>query len=77
LVGFSAFLIWLGVLAAGGIALAKRARGVDRVIGVAGLLTILAQVSEGFSLDTFALPQLWIILGLLTAAARREREGYG
>lgn len=77
LVGFSAFLIWLGVLAAGGIALAKRARGVDRVIGVAGLLAILAQVSEGFSLDTFALPQLWIILGLLTAAARREREAYG
>ena len=77
MVGFSAFLIWLGVLAAGGIALAKRARGVDRVIGVAGLLAILAQVSEGFSLDTFALPQLWIVLGLLAAAARRHREPYG
>jgi O-antigen ligase len=77
LVGFSAFLIWFGVLAAGGIALAKRARGVDRVIGVAGLLAILAQLSEGFSLDTFALPQLWIILGLLAAAAPRHREAHG
>ena len=77
LVGFSAFLIWLGVLAVGGIALMKEAVGIDRVLGVAGLLAILAQLSEGFSLDTFALPQLWIILGLLSGAARREHAAHG
>jgi hypothetical protein len=27
----------------------------------------LAQVFEGFSLDTFALPQLWICLGLIAS----------
>ncbi|MGH2619901.1 MAG: O-antigen ligase family protein, partial [Anaerolineales bacterium] len=77
LVGFSAFLIWLGVLAVGGITLIKGGVGIDRAIGVAGLLAILAQLSEGFSLDTFALPQLWIMLGLLTAAAKRQRQAYG
>jgi len=46
----------------------KRGKGVITIFGVAGLLAILAQVFEGFSLDTFALPQLWIMLGLLTAA---------
>ncbi len=76
-VGFSAFLIWLGVLAVGGITLMKGAVGIDRVIGVAGLLAILSQLSEGFSLDTFALPQLWIIFGLLTAAARKQGRAHG
>ena len=35
---------------------------------MAGLLALVAQLVEGFSLDTFALPQLWILVGLLTAA---------
>jgi hypothetical protein len=39
------------------------------MIGLAGLLSLVAQVFEGFSLDTFALPHLWIMLGLVTAVA--------
>jgi hypothetical protein len=37
-------------------------------LGAAGLLALGVQVFEGLSLDTFALPQLWIVLGLVSAA---------
>jgi hypothetical protein len=46
----------------------SRAREVKAVIGLAGSLALLAQLVEGFSLDSFALPQMWVILGLVTAA---------
>jgi len=67
--GFSTFLAWLAVLAAGGWMLLKTGSGIGRWIGVAGLLALLAQIPEGLSLDTFSLPQLWVIPGLLSAAA--------
>lgn len=38
-------------------------------LALAGQLIIIAFMAEGFSLDTFALPYLWIGLGLVTAAA--------
>jgi hypothetical protein len=38
------------------------------VLGLAGVFALLAQFFEGFSLDTFALPQLWIILGFLVSS---------
>jgi O-antigen ligase len=66
--GFSLFLIWMLLLGLGAWSLLKRREGIWTVLGLAGLLALLAQVLEGFSLDTFALPQLWIMLGLLTTA---------
>jgi O-antigen ligase len=68
IVGFSVFIVWLSLLALGARSLLTQKKGLIAVLGLAGLLALLAQVSEGFSLDTFALPQLWIMLGLLTAA---------
>jgi hypothetical protein len=35
-------------------------------------LALIAQIFEGFSLDTFALPQLWIILGIFSAVTMME-----
>jgi O-antigen ligase len=66
-VGFSVFVVWLLLLALGAWSLLKKGKGLSAIIGLAGLLALLAQVFEGFSLDTFALPQLWIMFGLLTA----------
>lgn len=74
LVGFASFMVWLIVLTTSGLLLVKGGRGIDRAIGAAGLLAILAQTVEGFSLDTFALPQLWLMMGLLTGAAHRQRD---
>jgi O-antigen ligase len=70
--GFSAFVIWLGLLALAAWNTWKKASPVRRMIGLAALLALLAQVGEGFSLDSFALPQLWIMLGLVTAAVWRR-----
>ena len=68
IVGFSVFMTWLLILVLGAWALMKKGKDLNAILGLAGLLAILAQVFEGFSLDTFALPHLWIMLGLLTAA---------
>jgi O-antigen ligase len=67
IIGFSVFMVWLLLLVIGAWTLKKKGKDLNAVLGLAGLLAILAQVFEGFSLDTFALPHLWIMLGLLTA----------
>jgi len=71
LVGFSTFIVWLGLLAVTALKLSRIGTRLQRMVAVAALLALTAQLLEGFSLDTFALPQLWIILGLLTAAAQQ------
>ena len=68
IVGFIVFIGWLGLLASKAIILMKEKSGVLGMLGMAAGLALFAQIIEGFSLDTFALPHLWIILGLLTAA---------
>ncbi len=68
IVGFLTYAIWLFVMALGAWSLLKKGKGLNEVLGLASLLALLAQFWEGFSLDSFALPQLWIILGLTTAA---------
>jgi hypothetical protein len=66
--GFLAYSVWLGMIALAGRVLASDRRGLFSVLGLAGMMAVLAQVVEGFSLDSFALPQLWVITGLVTAA---------
>ena len=66
LLGFAAFATWQIVVAAGSLSLRAARSLMLRSLGLAGLLAILAQIVEGFNLDTFALPQLWIIPGLVT-----------
>jgi len=73
LIGFCTFIVWLGLLAVTALKLRRIGTRLQRMVAVAALLALLAQILEGFSLDTFALPQLWIILGLLTAAAQQSR----
>jgi O-antigen ligase len=65
--GFLTFLIWLGLHAGAARNLYKIRRGMLSTLGLAGLLMLLSQFFEGFSLDTFALPQLWIFLGLIAS----------
>jgi len=70
--GMITFLLWLVLLALSARALYKSSERFDRVLGLAGLLCLAAQIFEGFSLDTYALPQLWIMLGLLSAWASQR-----
>lgn len=66
--GFMAYSVWLVLIGLAARMLASERRGVFSILGLAGLMAVLAQVVEGFSLDSFALPQLWVITGLVTSA---------
>jgi hypothetical protein len=73
-VGTAAFLSWIVLMLAGAYALARGFSGESKLVGVAGLLCCLAWTLEGFSLDTFALPQTWLVLGLVTAMQWNSRR---
>jgi len=45
-----------------------------KVMGIFGILAIIALILEGFSLDTFGLPYYWITLGFIAAAYRIRKE---
>ncbi len=79
IIGLATFGAWFGLMATASLSLWRGRHGIDKLIGLAGALAVLIQLIEGFSLDTYALPQLWIIFGLVTAAAwrrqRKEAEG--
>ncbi len=73
LVGLAAYLVWLSVLLGCAWSLYSRGSGVARTMGLVGLLALAAQLIEGFSLDSYALPQVWVINGLITVAYARLR----
>jgi hypothetical protein len=68
IVGFMLFLIWLLVL---WFSLSASQRSRDhtlRTVSLAGKLALLALVFEGFSVDSFGLPYIFVIAGLSAAA---------
>ncbi len=80
IVGFVLFVGWLLVLA---MAFSRPLRGnfgqgdLRRIVLLAALLSLGAMVFEGFSLDTFALPQIWVLPALGTGAALSAGVGEG
>lgn len=72
-VGFAAFLSWLYVLYRSSRFLKSASEPLFRTIGWAGLFVLIAFLAEGFSLDTFALPYLWVSLGIVSAASAMLR----
>jgi len=67
-VGFAAFLSWFYVLYKSSRFLKSASDPLFRTIGWAGLFVLIAFLAEGFSTDTFALPYLWVSLGMVSAA---------
>jgi O-antigen ligase len=72
IVGFSAFFVWLLLTGLQAFSLSRRVEQIYVMVGISGLIGLAAQVVEGFSLDTFALPQFWILPALIAAAGWRE-----
>jgi len=68
LVGFSVFAAWQVVLWKVGTYLRANRSALVRTLGWMGAFAILAFVAEGFSIDSFALPYLFVAMGLLTAS---------
>ena len=77
IVGFLVFVMWLGLTAKAAWTLHKYGQNLRRAIGTAGLLALLVQIFEGFNIDTFALPQMWIMFGLVSAAYSWQGETPG
>jgi len=75
LVGFATFVAWQYILWRAGIFLRANRSLILRTLGWMGAFAVIAFLAEGFSVDSFALPYLWVAMGILTAAssvARRE-----
>lgn len=72
--GFSAFIAWFIVMVKSSWALRRSVQPLFRTVGWAGLFVLIAFITEGFSLDTFALPYLWVSLGIVSAAAALVRK---
>jgi hypothetical protein len=68
LVGFSFFLAWLAGLWRSARYLMHTDEKTLLVVGLAGQLALVAFIFEGFSLDSFALPYLWVVAGFISAA---------
>jgi O-antigen ligase len=71
------FAVFLFIVLAGGLALARRTDRFARFLGAAGVMSWLAILVEGFSLDSFALPTMWIALGLTIAGCWLLLDGHG
>lgn len=70
IIGFSLFASWLITLL---LAFLKISESKDRgraFSSLAGIFVICALIAEGFSVDSFALPYMWIGLGLATSTLK-------
>jgi hypothetical protein len=67
-IGFGFFLSWLYVIAVSALSLCRR-KGLRGTVGIAGLFVLAGMLTEGFSVDTFALPYFWVSFALVTSVA--------
>jgi len=74
LVGFSAFILFLYNLWRSARLLYKSCSPILRLVALMGQFSLLALIGEGFSIDSFAMPYIWIFTGLISAAAFIYRQ---
>jgi hypothetical protein len=74
LIGFSLFCTWFYVLWHGGKNLERHERQELRLFGWMAFFVIVSFLAEGFSIDSFALPYLWVSLGVVTASSALARQ---
>jgi hypothetical protein len=77
LVGTAVFLTWLFINYQSSRLVQKVGGRGFKTFGLMGQLVLVAFVSEGFSLDSFAMPYFWFTLGIIGAAAAITRRELG
>ena len=76
-IGFAAFLVWLYIQWRSAGVMRKSKSEVLQILGLAGQLFLLAYLFESFSMDSFAMPYQWVMMGLIAAGgllARKEQK---
>jgi hypothetical protein len=74
IMGFSSFIAWCYVVLRTTWVVRLNRQKVLQVIGWFGTFVLIAFTTEGFSTDTFALPYLWVSLGIVSAAGALVRN---
>lgn len=74
IVGFSAFITWCYVMVRIAWSMRLHSDKLYKMIGWFGLFVLVAFITEGFSTDTFALPYIWVSLGIVTAVGAIMRN---
>lgn len=72
-IGFALFASWLISSFAAARRLSRNAAPILRSVGLAACFTLIAFLIEGFSVDTFALPYLWVSVGISAGASLAAR----
>jgi O-antigen ligase len=70
LAGFALFIAFYLALLAEALGVLRASSPAARWLGAAGLFTIAAVALQGFSQDSFAMPELWVNLGIMAGAAQ-------
>ena len=68
IIGFAFFISWCYVIWQASRVLENHHRLDWQTVGLAGKLVLISLVFEGFSIDSFAIPYVWISLGFVTGA---------
>jgi O-antigen ligase len=72
LAGLALFMaFWLGILA-DGLAAVRRSDTFSRFLGSAAIFTLVALAFQSISVDSFAMPEMWLSLGILAGVFSRN-----
>jgi hypothetical protein len=74
IVGFSFFITWLFYTFVSTQFSRRFGNPEEKVIALMGQFALIAFLSEGFSIDSFALPYFWFSMGMLCASAAVTRN---
>jgi hypothetical protein len=74
IIGFAAFLSWYFTLWRSSHLSERCSDPLIKAIGWTGQFVLIGFLAEGFSVDTFALPYLWLSLGIVSATAAIYRK---
>ena len=74
IIGFSVFITWIYVLFQSTRFSLHSQNSTVKTLAFAGQLSLLAFIGEGFSIDSFAMPYLWVMAGLIASIALISRR---
>ena len=74
IVGFAVFITWVYILFRSALLSYRSQDRLIKTFALAGQLCLVALLAEGFSIDSFAMPYLWVTAGLVSATGFIYRQ---